>query len=79
MNQWIPGQKAASQDRKAEWGEFIFDGNVPATVGKNLFVHANHFSSDCFTDRSQFNAGLATKLFLKEESISRSIMQTGDM
>lgn len=58
-----------SEDRRAEWIKLIFDGNVPAAVGKNLYVCANYIVSDCFTNLGQYNAGFATKCFLKEESI----------
>ena len=49
--------------------KFIFDGEVPATVGMNLSVCAKHFDMDCFHNLGQYNAGLAAKLFLKEGSI----------
>lgn len=53
---------------RAERIEFIFDGNVPVSVDKNLFVCAKHFLSDCITNQGQYNAGLAMKLFLKKGS-----------
>ncbi|XP_060770779.1 zinc finger protein 728-like isoform X2 [Neoarius graeffei] len=59
----------ASEPRRAEWINFIFNGSVPATVSKNLFVCAKHFVSDCFSNLGQYNAGLATKLYLKDGSI----------
>ncbi|KAM7382656.1 hypothetical protein PAMP_002378 [Pampus punctatissimus] len=62
-------QPPAAEDRRAEWIKFIFNGKVPDTVGKNLYVCANHFVPDCFTNLGQYNAGLATKLSLKEGSV----------
>lgn len=61
-----------------EWIEFIFDGIVPATVSKNLFVCANHFLSDFFTSLDHYKAGLATKLFLKVRSIPAVCGKTAD-
>lgn len=58
----------ASEDRRAEWLNFIFNGRVPATVSKHLYVCANHFLSDYFTNIGLYREGLAEKLFLKEGS-----------
>lgn len=59
----------ASERTRAEWIRFIFSGSVPATVSKTLFVCAKHFLPDCFSNLGQYNAGLATKLFLNEGAI----------
>lgn len=61
-------QPPAAEDRRAEWFDFIFNGDVPAKVSKHLYVCANHFASDCFTNLGPYRAGLAAKLFLKEGS-----------
>uniref|UniRef100_A0A3P8T0L1 THAP-type domain-containing protein n=1 Tax=Amphiprion percula TaxID=161767 RepID=A0A3P8T0L1_AMPPE len=58
-----------SEKLKNEWITFIFDGNVPTTVGKFLYVCANHFTPDCFLNKGQYQAGFATKLKLKDGSI----------
>lgn len=38
-------------------------------VGKYLYVCANHFTSDCFVNEGQYNAGFASKLLIKGGSI----------
>ena len=58
-----------SEDLRREWIKFIFDGEVPATVGINLSVCAKHFDMDCFHNLGQYNAGLRANLFLKKRSI----------
>ena len=55
-----------SDNRRTPWLNFIFDGNVPSTVGKHLVVCANHFSADCFGNFGQYQAGLASRLRLTE-------------
>ncbi|KAG7257200.1 hypothetical protein CRUP_003854 [Coryphaenoides rupestris] len=58
----------AAEDVSAKWIDFIYHGNVPATVGKgHLYVCGNHFLPDCFANLGPYKAGLADKLFLKEE------------
>ncbi|XP_031418465.1 uncharacterized protein LOC105908557 isoform X2 [Clupea harengus] len=59
----------ASEETKAKWMDFIFEGNVPERIGKILFVCANHFELDCFTNLGQYNAGLATRLTLHAGSV----------
>ncbi|XP_041938207.1 uncharacterized protein LOC121699817 isoform X2 [Alosa sapidissima] len=59
----------AEEDRRAAWIEFIFDGNIPATVGKKLFVCANHFETDCFANYVQYKAELAGKLVLNDGAV----------
>ncbi|XP_057191028.1 uncharacterized protein LOC130555030 isoform X2 [Triplophysa rosa] len=56
----------ASEKSREQWILFIFNGNPPERVSKNLFVCANHFKPECFVNLGQYKAGFATKLFLKE-------------
>ena len=58
-----------AEDRRAAWIDFIFEGKVPATVGKNLLVCAKHFKTDCFSNLGQYTAELAGKLFLNEGAL----------
>uniref|UniRef100_A0A1A8L6I3 Zgc:123060 n=2 Tax=Nothobranchius pienaari TaxID=704102 RepID=A0A1A8L6I3_9TELE len=55
--------------RRTAWLSFIFDGDIPATIGKNLAVCANHFEADCFVNLGQYRAGLASKLLLTERAV----------
>ena len=57
------------EDIRAKWLNFIFQGNVPASVSKRVFVCANHFTLNCFGNQGQYKAGLATRLFLTDGSI----------
>ncbi|KAL0969990.1 hypothetical protein UPYG_G00235660 [Umbra pygmaea] len=52
----------AAEDRRATWIEFIFDGNVPATVGKKHLVCANHFEADCFSNFDEGHASASLEL-----------------
>ena len=54
----------ATEQQKRQWSHFIFNDNVPATVRINLFVCANHFTSDCFGNEGQYKAGFASTLTL---------------
>lgn len=54
----------AQESRRTAWVHFIFDGHIPAKVGKNLTVCANHFTADCFENLGQYTAGLASRLWL---------------
>ncbi|KAA0721759.1 hypothetical protein E1301_Tti014268 [Triplophysa tibetana] len=53
-----------SERTRQEWIYFIFGGNPPERISKNLHVCANHFKPECFTNLGQYNAGLASKLLL---------------
>ena len=55
----------AAEDKRAAWIEFIFEGIVPAEVGKKLSVCANQFDVDCFTNLGQYKAGVVVRLLLK--------------
>ena len=57
------------EDERATWIDFIFEGEVPATVGKNLLVCANQFTTDCFSNFGQYTEGLAVKLYLNVGSL----------
>src|SRR4029434_4428799 len=59
----------ASEETRAKWIDFIFEGNVPERIGKILFVCANHFELDCFANLGEYNAGLATRLTLQAGSV----------
>ncbi|XP_061622218.1 uncharacterized protein LOC133474470 isoform X1 [Phyllopteryx taeniolatus] len=59
----------AREDIRAKWIHFIYNGNIPASVSKNLVVCANHFASDCFSNLGQYKAGLAMRLYVKDGSI----------
>ena len=59
----------ASEDTRAKWIEFIFNGNVPERIVKSLLVCASHFELDCFTNLGQYNSGLATRLTLQAGSV----------
>nr|XP_057945563.1 uncharacterized protein LOC131139718 [Doryrhamphus excisus] len=58
-----------TKDVRAKWIHFIYDGNVPASFGKSLFVCANHFTADCFSNLGQYDAGLALRLSVKDGSV----------
>ena len=68
----------ASEDTREKWIYFIFEGNVPARIGKYLLVCANHFESDYFTNLGQYDAGLSTRLALKGGSVPSIRRNTAD-
>lgn len=56
----------ASEKTRKEWIGFIFGGKPPGSINKNLHVCVKHFKPECFINLGQYNAGLASKLFLNE-------------
>ena len=42
---------------------------MPAKVNVSLFVCANHFTSDCFSNEGQYKAGFASTLTLVKGSV----------
>ncbi|XP_056251992.1 uncharacterized protein LOC130181653 [Seriola aureovittata] len=67
------------EDLKTQWIHFIFDGKVPASTPKVLYVCANHFTSDCFLNKGQYNAGFATSLKIKHGSVPTVRDQTSNL
>ena len=65
-------------NRRTAWLDFIFDGHVPATIGKNLVVCANHFTEDCFENLGQYRAGFASKLRVTEVSVPTIHVESAD-
>ena len=47
----------------------FFNDNVPAAVGVSLYVCANHFTWDCFSNEGQYKAGFASTLTLVKGSV----------
>ncbi|XP_030250399.1 uncharacterized protein LOC115567705 [Sparus aurata] len=56
------------EDIRTKWLNFIFQGNISASESKSVFVCANHFTPDCFSNQGQYKAGLAMRLFLTDGS-----------
>ncbi|XP_036965309.1 uncharacterized protein LOC119025642 isoform X3 [Acanthopagrus latus] len=65
-----------NEDIRAKWLNFIFQGNVPASLSKSVVVCANHFTPDCFSNQGQYQAGLATRLSLKDGKRKKEIPST---
>ena len=59
----------ATEQQKRQWLCLIFNDNVLATVPVNLYVCANHFISDCFSNKGQYKAGFAWTLTLVKECV----------
>ena len=58
----------ATEQQKRQWLCFIYNDNVPAAVRVSLYVCANHFTSDCFSNEGQYKAGFASTLTLVKGS-----------
>ena len=59
----------ATEEQKRQWLRFIFNDNVPAAVCVSLYVCANHFASDCFSNKGQNKAGFASTMTLVKGSV----------
>ena len=59
----------ATEEQKRQWLHLIFNVNVPATLPVSLYVCANHFTSDCFSNEGQYQAGFALTLTLIKGSV----------
>ena len=59
----------ATEQQKRQWLHFIFNDNMPAVVRVSLYVCANHFTSDCFSNEGQYKAGFASTLTLVKGSV----------
>lgn len=62
----------AAEEQKRRWLRFIFGDRAPAAVPASLFVRAKHFAADCFSNRGQYEAGLASPLSLVKGSVPTS-------
>ncbi|XP_055061718.2 piggyBac transposable element-derived protein 4 isoform X1 [Misgurnus anguillicaudatus] len=61
-----------SEETKAKWLDFIFKGNPPESVDKRMVVCSKHFSPDSFSNLGQYEAGLASRLILKNGAVPTS-------
>ena len=59
----------ATEQEKRQWLRFIFNDNVPVTFPVSLYVHANHFTSDCFSNKVQYKTSFASTLTLEKGSV----------
>ena len=59
----------ATEQQKTQWLHFIFNDKVPAMVPVSLYVCANHFTSDCVSNKGQYRAGFALTLTLIKGSV----------
>lgn len=62
-------QPPAPEDLWIQWITFIFDGDIPKTAPKMLYVCANHFTEDCFLNAGQYRAGFARTLKIDKRSV----------
>ena len=51
-----------TEQQKTQWLHFIFNNNVSSMLPVSLYVCANHFRSDCFSNEGQYKAGFASTL-----------------
>ncbi|XP_060907630.1 uncharacterized protein LOC132984731 [Labrus mixtus] len=68
----------AAEDLREKWLDFIYDGDVPSSVGKHLCVCADHFTPDCFVNYGQYSSGMATKLLLEDGSVPTVRVRSND-
>ena len=59
----------SSEPLKMQWLNFIYSGDIPTHLPKNVNVCAKHFSDVCFHNLGQYRGGFAQNLKLKTGSI----------
>ena len=59
----------AKEQQKIQLLHVIFIDNVAASLPVSLYVCANHFTSDCFSNEGQYKAGFASTLTLVKGSV----------
>lgn len=59
----------STEPLKTQWLNFIFAGNAPKDLPKNINVCAKHFTEDCFHNLGQCRAGFAQSLKIKSGSV----------
>ncbi|XP_052447245.1 uncharacterized protein LOC127988495 isoform X2 [Carassius gibelio] len=70
---WLPGQDNPAQITKKktalrdQWMEFIVTEHQRSCA--SVFVCSLHFEDACFTNKAQFDAGFAHRLFLKDNAV----------
>ena len=63
----------ATEQQKRQWLLFIFNDNVPAAVHVSLYVCANHFTSDCFSNEGQYKANMSLLETETMRTVSKSL------
>ena len=58
-----------TEQQKRQWLCFISNDNVPAAVHVSLYVCVNHFTTDYFSNKSQYKAGFASTLTVVQGSV----------
>lgn len=53
---------------RKQWVNFIFN-EVPDRIIKSLFVCSLHFTTDSFTNKTQFDAGFSERLKVKDDAV----------
>lgn len=57
-----------NSELRQKWMQFVFPGQQRKTW-ENVYVCYQHFTDDCFTNKSQFEAGFATRLQLDDRAV----------
>ena len=66
----------ATEQQKRPWLCLIFNDNVPAAVRVCMYVCANHFKSDCFSNESQYKADPRKRISLNHTGPSNCTRAT---
>ncbi len=60
-----------------QWLMFIYS-EIPRTFSSTLTVCSAHFTSDCFVNLAQFNAGFSKKLLIKDSAVPTLLCLTSN-